>query len=203
MKNKRLDIDLLKLLEEKGLSEGMLINDFITSNFQKPDYNAIHYMGTENDDAYNFVLDMESRKYIRLNWFNRGEEMHRGSVTTGEFDWFDTIEVGSVITIAGLDYLYAHRLQESTLEVSKSTKRSFWTTLFLSTLTLGVSYATYNITRKQAEDVKQIKVSIDTLSLRPLQTELRILHQSIPKAFRRDSSRIQPPSVSNSIRKTN
>ncbi|MHB1178114.1 MAG: hypothetical protein ACYCZO_07255, partial [Daejeonella sp.] len=65
---KPLQIQLLELLEKEGLSKGIGISDFITSHFEKPDYNLIEHIGKDQDDAYNFIIELQDKKYANFNW---------------------------------------------------------------------------------------------------------------------------------------
>lgn len=197
-----LHIKFLKELEKSGLGNGITVSDFIVHNFDKQDHNLIQNWSGNQDPAMYFIQNLADRRHVLFDWNLCEKDLYEKSESTQDYYWFDSFPLMARITVEGLDYLDSYRALATQRRSNIAAMWSFGTTLLITSLTLFVTILTYNITKKQAEDIRQIKVSIDTLSLQPIQKELRILHQSIPVASGKDSYYIKPPSVINRVRKT-
>jgi len=144
--DRRIDIKLLEFLEpQKGMPQELAINQFVLSNFDKPDVLPTK----EKDDACILLSELYKEKLIDL--IKGAAPLYMGKYNSEKVIlWWDNMPGKDYykITRSGINFLDQYRISQTASETNKSVKSTNRNTIIILTFALLISAANLWVTTK-------------------------------------------------------
>lgn len=182
-------LELLEEFEPTGLSSRKSLSPFMESHFKKPPLSDVDTWYRNNADAQLFLSNVSHTGHFS---FDDSETYHIGyNHTTGEYRWYDIVNIHARITIEGLEYLEKHKTNQiitdnSTHQIKTLDKQTailreqttilgnqrkyLYLTAFLTACTLGIAFFNF-ISDNSKTQLKQ-QLQEQTKQIHTLQIEL-------------------------------
>jgi len=170
-------VQLLELLEKKGIGVEANVSDFMDDNFSKPSTS----IKSEYDKAVRppilFIKDLYNRGYIdndsnsvEKGWYNISYPFYADHID--EAKWYTDFETNVFITSIGLDYLENYRdsqinkkLAESYIDVNIASKRNYRNQIIIGLITIGLAGASCYMSYQSNHKSDTTAISVDSLRL--------------------------------------
>ncbi|MGN6398522.1 MAG: hypothetical protein ACTHMI_23340 [Mucilaginibacter sp.] len=149
---------LLEFLEETGITRERNISDFIVTEFEKPTIR----ISNEDDKGVQFLQSMLRRDLIKYNKGDLENVNNRYISTNPDKEkelpkWFDQEPVRGNITMAGLEYLGQHKINESIINsndiisenstiqtgILRRQKWVLWSSVIIAACSALIAYLSY------------------------------------------------------------